>query len=393
MIFRRISYRIAWQFTGFVFLLFLINGIVFFAADVQNAQRMSGVRLEKSSSFAIRNISSWPHIHPDQFPPHMRDRVRLVTLQGQPVYSGGYFADIPFSADSERQEITVQGEEFGILTMPLVRKGVTVGFVQVLEPERQPLSDVYDKMLLYFLISIAVSCLTFLVGLFFARRSLKPAEQMMERLEQFTQDASHELRTPLAALRSSLDLALKTGKLQEGIHSAKEDVVTITALVDRLLELARLDQLSLEKLTMDCSALVRETVERHAALAMEKGIVLSAHVDDPVLANGDSALFRQMLTNLLSNAIKFNQKDGSVTVVLRRHLLSVTDTGIGMSTEAQKHVFDRFYQADASRANEGYGLGLPLVKRIVDLHRWKLELRSEPGKGTTFTVHLSSKKS
>lgn len=391
MIFRRISYRIALQFTAFVFLLFMVNGVMFFAADYQNARRMSGSRLQHTSTLVIRNLKAWPDIRAEELPPHLRDRVRIVNIQGSPVYAGSFFSAVPLSFDEQHAAVKVEGDEYGVFTMPIVRKGVPLGFVQVVEPESQPMRDVYVRAFLYLLVSLAVSGLTFMVGLFFARRSLRPAEEMMERLEQFTQDASHELRTPLAALRSSLDVALKTGKLQEGIVSAKEDVRDITELVERLLELARLDRLSLEKLTVDCSALVRDTVEKHRALAAEKGVTLTADIEEPVLVDGDSALIRQLLTNLISNAIKFNKKGGTVGIILRRRLLSVSDTGIGIPPQAVEHIFDRFYQADASRAKEGYGLGLALVKRIADLHAWKIDLKSEEGKGTVFSVHLTSK--
>lgn len=390
MLLRKISYRIALQFTGFVFLLFMINGAVFLVADYENGRRMAEFRLQRSSSFVMDQIDAWPDVSPDKLPPRMRDHIRIVNLQGEPMYVGSLFADTPFSADDERSELSLQGDEFGISTLPLIRKGVPVGFVQVAEPERQPLGDFPLRVAIYLLVSVLVSGLTFFVGLFFARRSLKPAEEMMERLEQFTQDASHELKTPLAALRSSLELALKTGKLQEGIASAREDVKDITLLVDRLLELARLDKFTLEKLTIDGSLLVRDTVERHRALAAEQHLTIEARLDEPVLLEGDSALLRQVLTNLLSNAIKFSSKGGTITVQLTKKFLSVSDSGVGIPEAAKAHIFDRFFQADTSRANDGFGLGLALVKRIVDLHGWTVGFDSTEGKGTVFTVRFAS---
>ncbi len=390
MLLRKISYRIALQFTGFVFLLFMINGAVFLAADIENSRRTAEFRLQHSSSSVMSRIESWPDIRPERLPPRMRDHIRVVNLQGQSVYAGAVFAGSPFSPDEERTELTLQGDEYGVFTAPLVRRGVLVGFVQVAEPERLQFGDLPRRLAIYLLVSVLVSGLTFLVGLFFARRSLKPAEDMMERLEQFTQDASHELKTPLAALRSSLELALKNGKLKEGIVSAREDVKDITILVERLLELARLDQLSLEKLTIDGTALIRDTVERHRALIAEQKLSLVTHIDDAVLTEGDSALLRQLLTNLLSNAIKFTPEGGTITVRLTKKFLSVTDTGVGIPDEAKSRIFDRFFQADNSRSRGGFGLGLALVKRIADLHRWTVEFESTHEAGTTFTVRFTS---
>jgi len=212
MLLRKISYKIALQFTGFVFLLFMINGAVFLAADFENGRRMAEFRLQRTSSFVLGKIAGWPNIQPEKFPPRLREHIRITNLQGQHLYTGNVFADHPFSPETGHSDMLIQGDEYGVFTVPLVRKGVLLGFVQVAEPERLPLGDFPRRVIIYLLVSIFVSGLTFVVGLFFARRSLKPAEEMMERLEQFTQDASHELKTPLAALRSSLELALKNGK-------------------------------------------------------------------------------------------------------------------------------------------------------------------------------------
>lgn len=367
----------------------MINGAVFLAADFENGRRMAEFRLQRTSSFVMGKIAGWPNIHPEKFPLRMREHIRVTNLQGEHLYAGNVFSDHPFSPESGRSEMMIQGDEYSVFTVPLVRKGVLLGFVQVAEPERLPLGDFPRRVIIYLLVSVFVSLLTFVVGLFFARRSLKPAEEMMERLEQFTQDASHELKTPLAALRSSLELALKTGKLKEGIESARQDVKDVTILVDRLLELARLDQFSIEKLTIDGSILVRETLEKHRALAQEKGLQIEEDIDEPVLLGGDSALLRQLLTNLLSNAIKFTPADGIIRVELRKKFLRVSDTGVGIATEAKLHIFDRFFQADVSRTNDGFGLGLALVKRIADLHGWKISVKSNAGEGTTFTVFFS----
>lgn len=389
MLLRRISYRIALQFTCFVFLLFVVNGAVFLAADFRNLRRQAELELQQSFTLVVNQLDHWPAIRLQRLPPPLRERIRIINLQGAPVYVGGMFEEIPFSPDDEHTEVSIRDERYSLLTLPILKGGVPLGYMQVVGMERVPLRALPHRVQIYLIVSLLVSLLTFLVGLFFARRSLKPAEDMMERLEQFTQDASHELRTPLAALQSSLDLALRNGKLREGIESAREDVRDVTTLVERLLELARLDRLSLDRLTVDGTALVGSIVERFHALAKEKNVELRSEIDLPVLLQADSALLKQLLSNLLSNAIKFTPSGGTVTVRLTKKLLSVADTGIGIRKEALPQVFNRFFQADPSRCNDGFGLGLALVKRIVDLHRWTIAVKSQEGKGTTFTVFFS----
>lgn len=282
----------------------------------------------------------------------------------------------------------IEEDDMSVLTVPVMSHGKLKAYAQIADMERLRLGDVPLRALLYLIVSISVSALTFFVGIFFARRSLKPAEEMMMRLEQFTQDASHELRTPLAALNSSLDLALKTGKHQEGIRSAKDDVKDITVLVERLLELARIDKFVLMDDVIDLSALVTDTLEKYSLIIKERGMTIETSISSGVMVRGDSALLRQVLSNLLMNAVKFNKPSGSVKVVLTKKELSVTDTGIGIAPSDIPNVFNRFFQADTSRAKEGFGLGLALVRRIVELHGWGIRAESTLGKGTVFRIAI-----
>jgi signal transduction histidine kinase len=198
---------------------------------------------------------------------------------------------------------------------------------------------------------------------------------MMERLEQFTQDASHELRTPLAALLSSLDLALLSGEHREGILSAKQDVKDITVLVERLLELARLDGFAISRTSVDFSSLVEDAIEKFRPLAQEKGLTIEQSLQPDVTVVADTPLIRQVVTNLLSNAIKFSHKgSGPIFVRLTAQTLSIQDHGIGIAPGALSHIFDRFFRADPSRTEQGFGLGLALVRRILDLHGWTIRI-------------------
>lgn len=387
--FKEIGRRIAWQFTAFVFLLLLTNGIIFLAADFGAARRDQFMRLERLESMVSERIGNSPPGEPLWLPAPLRERVRIIDAGGHILYGGTLFSGMPLGRMAGVQEVTVQNEQYAVFTAPVQEEGFS-GYLQVADLNRLELRGLPFRAFLYLLVSIAISALIYGVGSFFARRSLKPAEQMVERLEQFTQDASHELRTPLAALSSSLDLALKTKKYQEGIVSAKEDLHEVTALVERLLDLARLDTFILHEEETDLSGLVEETVERLRVMASEKGIALKADVIEDVRLRADALLLRQALGNLISNAVKFNRPDGTVTVRLTPQSLSVIDTGKGISAQALPHVFDRFYQEDTSRAHGGFGLGLALVKRIVDLHEWTIDVMSEEKKGTTFTIHFSS---
>lgn len=383
--FKRISYIIALQFTLFVFVLFMVNGAIFLAADFSNARRQSQARLQRTLQdvITIRNING-------QMPPHLRDRVRIVDDAWTPLYAGGFFDEIPLERIAGLSRINIHNEQYSILTAPITVDAEVRGYIQVADVERFQRSDLPLRALLYLFVSAAISLLTFIVGLFFARSSLQPAERMMKQLEQFTQDASHELRTPLTMLNSSLDLALKNEKYKEGILSAKEDVKQVSELVERLLDFTRIDALTIGRASLDMSLLVDQTIEKYQLLAKERGITIEKNIAQNIRVNGDMSLLRQMIGNLLSNAIKYNNDNGTITVSLTKHKLKVEDSGIGIDAQNVPHIFDRFYQVDASRSKGGVGLGLAFTKKIVELHGWRIAVASNKGKGTTFTVSLNS---
>ncbi len=386
--FRTISRRIALQFTGFVLLLLLINGALFLAADLGNARRMMHARLARSAQTVARQMPLLVSLPPRLLPPQLRDRVRLTNLSGAALYNGGVFEHVPFDGVEGFSEISVGDEEFDVLTVKIIRDGQPVGFVQIADGERRNIAELPLRAMLYLVVSLAISILTFAVGILFARRSLQPAEETMQRLEQFTQDASHELRTPLAALNSSLDLALKTEHYKEGILSAKQDVWQITALIERLLSLARLDRFGMNQGRINLSTIVEELAEQYRALAAEHDLSLTRDILPNVHVQGDAELVRQAIGNLIGNAMKFNKPGGAVRLRLTGDALAVEDTGIGMLPGDLTRIFDRFYQADTARSEHGFGLGLAIAKRIMDLHDWNIDVRSKHGSGTTFTVHF-----
>lgn len=386
--FKRISYTIALQFTAFVFLLLVINGAIFMAAEFGNERRQMRQRLDQSLHFALLQ-AELPLFQEQAIPVQLRERIRIVDTEGNAIYSGAFFRGIPFSSNRGYSTYALEGDHFRVLTVPIERGGIVVGYAQAADFERLQLRELPERAALYILVSLAISALTFSVGLFFARRSLQPAAQMVERLEQFTQDASHELRTPLAAMLSSLDLALKTKKYEEGIVSAKEDLREISVLTEKLLALARLDTFTLTREEVDLTTLIEQSVERFRPMAAEKKVKIEAEIAKAKTVVGDPALLRQVLSNLLANAIKFSKATGgSIHVTLTDHTLIVRDEGIGIAEDALPHIFDRFYQAETSRSNDGYGLGLSMVKRIVELHGWLIKVKSKEAGGTIFTITI-----
>jgi heavy metal sensor kinase len=229
---------------------------------------------------------------------------------------------------------------------------------------------------------------------------------MFERLEiafqqqsRFTADASHELRTPLAVILSHTELAMSRDRSPEEyrrtIETCSAAASRMKSLVESLLLLSHADvgELALRPCPMDLSDVVRENVQLLATLAAGRSITLATQLQNATLI-GDPSRLGQVVANLLSNAIRYNHDGGSIAVttevLLGDAVLTVADTGAGISAEDQKHVFDRFFRADKARSRDagGSGLGLAICRSIVEAHGGSVEVTSELGVGTTFVVRV-----
>ena len=238
-------------------------------------------------------------------------------------------------------------------------------------------------------------------------RLARTLNEMLERLEssfrqtrQFTADAAHELRTPLTALKGEMEMALRSVRdpleYQSVIASNLEEIEHLYRLVEDLLLLSRADAgaLGIAEEDVDLQALITEAVRRASVLAEARSVALTAETSSPVPFTGDSRRLLQILLNLVDNAIKFTPAGGQVMVNLNREgswaVISVQDTGIGIPPEEQEKIFQRFYRVQKGRSRDtgGTGLGLCIVRSLVEAHRGHIELESSPGNGSTFRIFL-----
>ena len=377
--------------------------------------------------------------------------MRLLDLTGQVVQEYGPYRDLPqpqlnFTVPNQPGEFTTlidPGSQVPVrvYTTPIAVEDELVGTLQVaqnLEEVRRTLDLLLTTLLLGGpLIVIAAGGSWY----FFAARALAPIDKitrtarhisaedlsarlnlpetddevgrlaatfdsMLARLDdafrrerQFTADASHELRTPLSAMQTILGGTLgrrrAPAEYEQALVDLGQETERMRTLTEGLLHLARSDAArqpaKLER--VDLSNLLKDVIDSLRPLAEEKELKLIDHVpDEGLILMGDSDGLIRLFVNLLDNAIKYTQR-GFITISARLKddeglAVTISDTGVGISPEHLPHVFDRFYRVDESRSKDGIGLGLAIVRSIARAHGGDVDVDSEVGKGTTFTVHL-----
>ncbi len=231
--------------------------------------------------------------------------------------------------------------------------------------------------------------------------AMQPIYQSYKQIQQFTADAAHELRTPLAATQATIESALRfysfTPETQDIFSAVERQNRRLTQLVTDLLLLARMEKQQLSIRDPCClNDLVSDLVEELAPLAIASDIQLASNfkVDKPLNVLGNESQLYQLVSNLIINAIQYTPRGGRVTVSLERSnnyaVISVHDTGIGIKESEQRRIFERFYRvnSDGSRVTGGSGLGLAIASVIVQAHKGSLQVQSQLGKGSTFTVRL-----
>jgi heavy metal sensor kinase len=225
-------------------------------------------------------------------------------------------------------------------------------------------------------------------------------EKAFQRQKQFTSDASHELRTPLAVIEAESTLALQkerpSSDYQQSLEIISQESRQMSSLIDKLLTLARADagkeqwnftEVNLGKLISNLSTDIE-------VLCQEKELSFQLGQTQDLVAKGDEARLRELFMNLLDNAIRYTSALGTVSVSLHREgqmaVVAITDTGIGIPAEDIPFIFERFYRVDKSRsrAEGGSGLGLAICQHIAEAHGGKIEVESQVGAGSTFSVWL-----
>jgi two-component system OmpR family sensor kinase len=378
--------------------------------------------------------------------------VQIMTLDGTAVSRSDNLSDQTVTIAQTVMDHVAQGSstytnsavakvQLRTFVAPLNARGQIIGMIVVAQ-SLQSVNDTLSRLatLLGFG-TIGGLLLAFIVGAFLARRALAPIDQMTQsahsisgagdltrriqqpktrdevgrlaatfndmlaRIEELFRaqqrilaDVSHELRSPLTAIRGNLDLLRRgafenTAERDASLAAIDSESARMQRMVQDLLLLAQADAgVQIQKQPVELDTLLLD-VYRQARLKAG-GVKLTLGSEDQAQVMGDSDRLKQLFTNLLDNAIKYTPNGGEVTLSLVRDTqwvhVDIADTGAGIPEADLPKIFDRFYRVDKARSRDrgGTGLGLSIVKWIVDAHSGRIEVKSEVGKGTTFTVSL-----
>jgi len=228
---------------------------------------------------------------------------------------------------------------------------------------------------------------------------------MLQRLEgAFTsqkhlfEDLSHELKTPLTILKGEFEVVLKKARPSEEyetiLRSSLEEIDRMTSLVENLLMLASFESKNImpETRELDLGHLVKGVIAGMRRLGERKNIGISFAGEESVRIAGDEEELKQLFLNIIDNAVKYTPEGGRIDIRLEKGgddaVVAITDTGVGMSSADLAHIFDRFYRVHSAKPHYGFGLGLSIVKAIVDAHKGSIKVESAVGQGTTFIISL-----
>ena len=404
--------------TLIIFTLILVSFSVIYLTTAQNVERGINERLDRSvTRIHIEHMPSPPMQeragNRKEMPDEMSDRQPFsLTFTVITDKSGNIEkVNIPFTLDddfySDEMSEIINGKKdrgriksengYWAYKVMMIDTGFVTAFTEI-QAEHMILRNLF---LILFMVGLVALTVAFLISLYLANRSIKPVEESYNKQKQFVADASHELKTPLTTINTNVDVLLShpestIGSEKKWLEYIKTESERMTKLTNDLLYLARLDHsegnVIMSKVSFSDAA--ENVILLMEAVAFEKDVNLAYDIQPDLYVKGSMEQLKQVVMILLDNAIKYTPKKGDIKISLKQEnndaVLTVHNTGDGISEGAQKQIFERFYREDKSRAREsgGYGLGLAIAKAVITECKGSIKVSSKKNEYTEFTVRI-----
>jgi two-component system, OmpR family, heavy metal sensor histidine kinase CusS len=369
------------------------------------------IRILDAQSRAIAETPQMDRLIPAQFFPTAREPADAIRSRQDYRSAGKLFSLVAFNEHSAGNAYTLQlaqdrssdeqvERNFALLFVAVLFGGVVASaLIAIVVTQRglRPLREMTESLR-----QIGADQLKQRIGPTGWPRELQPLaiafDQMLKRLDdsftrlsQFSADLAHELRTPITNMLGEAQVVLTRDRTaadyRETIESTVAECERLSRIVDNLLFVARVDAARepIARKQFDARAEVEKIAEFYQTVADDHHVTITCSGDGQIYA--DPVLFERAVGNLLDNALRFTPENGSIQIALHQHEadfeVAISDNGCGIAAEHLPRVFDRFYRAESSRGSDGAGLGLALVKSIIDLHGGSALIESELGRGTT----------
>lgn len=379
--------RLTLLFSGSFFLVLVL---ILIGVYVTNAQLLNRMELNQLKGISDRDIFERIEHGEDQF---IQNPIYFQLLDDS---GNERYASLPPDVESKtlrrflRSDDTTKQVDWDDRHFLLYQRGTEEGRLLLMK-DISPTEDTLQRLIAVLAgIAVLATIVLTLVGYILAGRAVIPVQQAFDRQRRFTSDASHELRTPLTIVYSGIELLEAESLSNEG-RTILEDIKAETAgmqyLVSDLLLLAREGQTS-PKQEVDLSSLVQKTVERFQHAYSDR--VIHASIAPNLRMKGDAHQLNRLLTVFLENALVYSDDviDVSLEETTTERQLMIQDRGIGIASDQQTKIFERFYRGDHSRHGTGTGLGLSIAQSIVDQHGGTISIDSTLGEGTRFIIHF-----
>jgi len=280
---------------------------------------------------------------------------------------------------------------------------LVTGFLQVQVSTKHRDDALHQLGLTILILAPFFALSVWLIGYFFSAKAVEPVGQTMELLRRFVADAGHEFNTPITTIEASVQTLEEMFKERDMPPDVLEMITRASArirdLAANLMLLARMEnpEVYAKRMPVNLGEFLTMLVEEFEGLAEQKDIKIVCNVPSSIIILGHEESLRTMISNLLDNAIRYTERGGKITLNVTSEensvILCVEDNGIGIPPESLGHIFERFYRVDKSRSRAagGSGLGLSIVKAIVEAHKGIIKAESQPGVGSKFIVTLPAR--